>query len=81
MPRWTLEARRRQAELIRTWQPWTRSTGPKTADGKAVSSQNAYLTGWYATNEGKAMRAEWAQFDRHIRCVIRQLKRLRAVWR
>ncbi len=38
---WTLERRQRQAELIRTWKPWKRSTGPKTASGKQKSSRNA----------------------------------------
>jgi hypothetical protein len=31
--------------LIRTWQPWTNSTGPRTAEGKAKSSQNAFKSG------------------------------------
>lgn len=39
---WTPERRARQAELIRKWKPWEQSTGPKTAEGKAKSSQNAY---------------------------------------
>jgi len=30
-----------QSELIRNWQPWNRSTGPKTADGKAAASRSA----------------------------------------
>ena len=38
---WTPERRARQAEAIRRWQPWTRSTGPRTAEGKAISSRNA----------------------------------------
>ena len=42
---WTAERRKRQAELIRQWQPWKRSTGAKTAEGKAKSSQNAYKHG------------------------------------
>ena len=50
MPRWTPEARQRQAELIRTWQPWTRSTGAKTPEGKAASSLNAYKDGWYTAD-------------------------------
>lgn len=41
MPRWTPEARQRQAELVRTWQPWLSSTGPATRKGKAIASQNA----------------------------------------
>lgn len=39
---WTLERRRRQAERIRTWKPWERSTGPRTLAGKARISLNAY---------------------------------------
>lgn len=38
---WTPERRERQAELIRNWQPWKQSTGPKTASGKAKVSRNA----------------------------------------
>lgn len=39
--KWTDEQRQRQAALIRTWAPWTTSTGPRTPKGKAVSSKNA----------------------------------------
>jgi hypothetical protein len=39
---WTAERRARQARLIHQWQPWRKSTGPKTAQGKAISSRNAY---------------------------------------
>jgi hypothetical protein len=38
---WTEERRRKQAEAIRQWKPWEKSTGPKTAEGKAVCSRNA----------------------------------------
>jgi hypothetical protein len=38
---WTPERRAKQAEKIRQWQPWEHSTGPKTAEGKAIASQNA----------------------------------------
>jgi len=38
---WTLERRARQAELIKTWQPWKCSTGPKTRTGKVIASRNA----------------------------------------
>ena len=37
---WTDEQKARQAALIRAWKPWTRSTGPATPEGKAVSSKN-----------------------------------------
>ena len=34
-----------QAQAIHKWQPWTKSTGPKTAAGKATTSQNAWQGG------------------------------------
>jgi hypothetical protein len=45
MRHWTPEERLRQAELIKNWQPWKQSTGAKTPEGKARSSQNAYKHG------------------------------------
>lgn len=42
---WTDEERERQAEAIRRWAPWNQSTGPRTADGKARASRNAYKGG------------------------------------
>ena len=43
---WTPERRARQAELIRNWKPWERSTGPRTPEGKARISRNADKGGW-----------------------------------
>jgi hypothetical protein len=43
--KWTPEQRLRQSEAIRRWKPWERSTGAKTAHGKAISSKNATKTG------------------------------------
>lgn len=34
-----------QSALIRNWKPWEQSTGPKSAEGKAVLSRNAYKGG------------------------------------
>lgn len=42
---WTHEERQRQAELIRKWQPWSKSTGPRTDEGKAKASANALKHG------------------------------------
>lgn len=39
---WTSERRARQAELIRQWQPWKQSTGPKSPEGKAAAARNAW---------------------------------------
>lgn len=41
MPRWTDEARAKQAELIRTWRPWEHSTGARTLEGKAKVAMNS----------------------------------------
>ena len=38
----TPEHRRLRAELIRKWRPWEKSTGPKTAAGKARVAGNSY---------------------------------------
>ena len=42
---WTPERRARQAELIRTWKPWQQSTGPRSEQGKAAASRNAWKGG------------------------------------
>ena len=45
MPRWTEESRLKQAEKIRNWSPWTKSTGPRTPEGRAKSRRNAFKGG------------------------------------
>ncbi len=40
---WTPERRARQSAIIRQTQPWLCSTGPKSPEGKARSSQNARM--------------------------------------
>lgn len=42
---WTPERRARQAQAIKTWRPWERSTGPRTDDGLAAVSRNAWKGG------------------------------------
>lgn len=42
---WTLQRRARQADRIREWRPWERSSGPKTEAGKAVVARNAWKGG------------------------------------
>jgi hypothetical protein len=42
---WTLEQRQRQSEAIKRWKPWKQSTGPKSPEGKAAVSRNAFTGG------------------------------------
>jgi hypothetical protein len=52
---WTEERKQKQRELIQNWKPWEKSTGAKTAKGKAKSSMNAYK---YGSAEAKMMLRE-----------------------
>lgn len=38
---WDDESRQRQREVIMKHKPWLKSTGAKTAEGKAISKMNA----------------------------------------
>lgn len=42
---WTEERRARQAEAIRTWRPWEKSTGPRSEEGKAKVARNPFKGG------------------------------------
>lgn len=49
---WTEEQRQRQRERIMEWKPWELSTGPRSVQGKQVSSRNAYTGGlWLELRE------------------------------
>ena len=70
---WTPERRARQAALIRTWQPWAQSTGPRTAEGKAQAAANARaFHGW--TPELQAIREQVRANARHCADLLRQQK-------
>ena len=58
---WTPERRARQAELIRRWRPWEKSTGLKTQAGKEVVSRNAYKAWHLATDAQAVKRAAGAE--------------------
>ena len=42
---WTPERKCKQAEAIQRWKPWEKAKGPRTVQGKKVSSMNAYKHG------------------------------------
>lgn len=61
---WTEERRARQAERIKQWRPWEKSTGPKSEDGKKRASLNAFKHG--------VRSAEWAAVERRVSEALRQ---------
>jgi hypothetical protein len=52
---WPEARRKQQAERIRQTRPWTHSTGPRSADGKARASQNGTTHGMN-TPAGRELR-------------------------
>lgn len=75
---WTPERRAKQAEIIRATQPWTKSTGPRTTEGKEKSSQNARMDPVFkdAIEMRKAIMAETLEFfERKRRPRLRRPKR------
>ena len=42
---WSSERRAKQAELIKQWMPWAKSTGPRSIGGKELVSRNAWTGG------------------------------------
>ena len=72
MPRWTLEARQRQSELIRNWKPWENSTGAVSDEGKAIVSKNAIKHGWYG-EESIALRKRLMEMIRRRESIDRSL--------
>ena len=59
---WTPERRMQQSLAIQQWSPWERASGPKTKEGKARSSLNAFKGGRRAK-----LRADIAEVRAWIR--------------
>jgi hypothetical protein len=66
---WTAERKARQAQLIRTWRPWERSTGPKTQQGKARSSRNA--------DKPDSLNRQIQNLKNEVKRLVRQSKDIR----
>ena len=69
---WTPDRRARQAERIRQWKPWEKSTGPRTEAGKAASSQNALAHGERSAEAVEA-RKQFNDVMRSSRAIIDRL--------
>jgi hypothetical protein len=69
---WTATRRKRQARAIRRWRPWEQSTGPRTPEGKALVSRNAWRGG---------ERPRLRQLTNELNAAMRLQKKLRESFR
>lgn len=67
---WTAERRERQSSAIQQWKPWQKSTGPKTAQGKAVVARNAFKGG---------LRPRMRVHSKAVRLALREAKSVLAM--
>lgn len=79
---WSPERRKKHAEMMHLKKPWTKSTGPRTAEGKAKSAQNAYKHGRRSTAarhraEGFRHLQSFLKHQRHLHTLAE--RRLRAL--
>ena len=74
MPRWTPAARKRQRRLILERKPWLNSTGAKTPEGKAISSQNAKKKLTPEQVEFKALMDEFNAARKEMKKLLREIK-------
>jgi len=70
---WTAERRAKQAQAIRRWEPWLKSSGPVTPEGKARVSKNAY--------KPNSVRRQITGIMADLRVVMRRLKAIEAARR
>lgn len=65
MSKWTSARKEKQRAQIQQWKPWQQSTGPRTAEGKKISAQNAYKGGQrQKLREIRGLLAELDAFDK-----------------
>ena len=81
---WTAEKRDKQAEIIQQRKPWLKSTGAKTAEGKAISLLNAWKHGFFSAEivEIKRILAVQRRYVKKVKSgtweTIRDLHAIRA---
>ncbi len=71
--RWTEAQRKERSEQMKARKPWLKSAGPRTAEGKAIVSQNALKSGLYAA-EIRGLRKVLAQQKTYIKSLMAHLK-------
>jgi hypothetical protein len=72
MRNWTPEARAKQAALCRRHRPWAKSTGPRSAAGKAASSRNARKTS-FTRRDLQRIRAVLRLQKRQLKAIMADL--------
>jgi len=70
---WTPERRARQAALIQIWKPWKQSTGPRSDNGKSISSMNARTHG-LRSKEWRIAESEFREYFLQCRELSDDLK-------
>lgn len=70
---WTDERRRKQAQAIRRWKPWEKSTGPKSPEGKQAASMNSTTHG-ATTKAAKAMIREISTLTKNSNKLLEEIK-------
>jgi hypothetical protein len=70
---WTEERRQKQAERIRQNRPWEKSTGPRSAAGKARSRNNSRKHGLY-DYQTREMRAALKLQRESLKALIKAFK-------
>ena len=75
---WTEERRKAQAERCRKNKPWENATGPKTMEGKARASMNAFKTGKSQVfDDGREMLRQHKRFLKLALLFVQAGRRLR----
>lgn len=62
---WSPERRARHAAAIQRWKPWEKSTGPRTAAGKARAAQNAAKP-WLKADPDRALQRALRAHERYL---------------
>ena len=70
---WTPEKRLEQSARMRARKIWLKSTGPRTAEGKSTSSQNAQKHGRFSA-ESKSIRTWLCFISRHLKYIKAALR-------